>query len=206
MKINEILINPSRENYMEKYYQFFKNSIKTPAFKNLEFAEHIDIINEKHYLGLFDKDELISYLEVEIRELILWQINYTQTDIKFRGQGCFRYLLTKAVITHDEILSDDRQTNEAKSAWQRLIEYQDGTFQIFLYDAINKKILGKAKDFSEDEIWNNEDKFLLAKKTSSAQGLMERTIRNHKSLVALERDHYGLWYGPRSSNGVYENP
>jgi len=97
----------------EKYHQYFKNVPNSPAFGDLSYDRVTRA--DQDYLGLFNKTGLVSILHLSIRDDHgLWQISYSQTDPTYQRQGCFRYLLNKAVDHHGTILSDDHQTSKSK--------------------------------------------------------------------------------------------
>ncbi len=205
MKINEITITPSREEPIENYQYLFDNAKRKTAFNNLEFSEVL-IGEGEHYLGLFNDNKLISILWVSFREENKWQINYAQTDKKFRGHGCFRYLLHMAVYIHNEILSDDHQTVEAKNAWNALIRYTDKRILIFAFNTITKKEYPK-NEIPFDKIWDEKENFLLlVKKSEFNKEVLEHMELRDKITKKVNRDYLGLWYGPNSSNDEYENP
>ncbi len=205
MKINEIVLFPSREEPIENYQYLFDNAKREPAFNNLEFSQVFDL--DEHYLGLFNSNKLISYLWISFREENKWQVSYSQTDLKFRRQGCFRYLLLQAVNMHNEILSDDHQTIESQNAWKALIKYPGGKFHIFLYNTKLNKILEKTYGLSDDKIWNqNEDTLLLVQKIQHSEKFLEHLNRDNEHKKKFGRDYNHIWFGTNSSNNEYDNP
>jgi len=208
MRINEIIELLSREEPMEKYQHIFDNATPTPAFSNLNFVEVLDNTNEIHYLGLLDPEKiLVSFLELEIRDHQKYQITYSQTEPKYRRQGCFRYLLNKAVTSHGEILSDTHQTPEAISTWKSLIKFPS-YLKIGVLNT-DTGIITSTWHVSEEEIWHQKvNPVLIASdsRTEYSQKLQEMTERNNEWKKKRGRDHDSLWYGPETSNDNYENP
>ncbi len=204
MKLEEITIYPSREDPIENYQHLFDNAKRESAFDNLEFSEVFS--TDDHYLGLFHNNELVSLLLVSFRQLNKWQITYSQTILKFRGQGCFRYLLHKALDIHKEILSDDHQTPEAELAWKALIKYTDERMIIVVFDEVSKQEYSKNK-IPFDKIWNeNENFLLLAKKRIFTQKMLENRAKDNELKKKVNRDYDSIWYGQKSSNKDYVNP
>lgn len=194
----------SRMEPIEKYNQFFINSKKVPAFDSLTFSQNK--INEDHYFGLFNDDNLISVLHIELRELPYYQITYSQTERNFQRQGCFRYLLDYAVSMYSNIVSDSRQTKEAASAWVSLSLYPSGKTNYYIYDTDNgrtEKITYK----NHESIWNsNDNPVILASKVKHPDNIQEKLDRSNELKKRHKRDHDSLFYGKYAIWDDYENP
>jgi hypothetical protein len=206
MKITEIVLTPSRADALEKYQGNFSNQDRTPAFNNLGFSQVQTA--DSHELGLFSRDNLVAYLRLDQREDPTWQITLSQTQEQYQDQGCFRYLLLKAVSSHGEVLSDTHQTAEAKAAWQSLIRYPGGLMQILSVDTETNTVY-PTWNVPEDEIWNQETSpVLLARKQQYSEKILEsmkkRDAWHHVNNTG--RDHDSIWFGPDSSNSEYINP
>jgi hypothetical protein len=205
MKLKEIIVYPDRNGDLEKYQNFFLNSHKRPAFHSLEYSRVNDTDDDK--LGLFNKETLVSILHLNIRDEIFWQITYTETDEKFQGQGCFRYLINQAVKAHGEILSDTHQTPKSKIAWQSLIKHPGPELNIYVYD-VERKIKQPAYEILDNQIWNNKSNpVLMVTKTSYNQNnVRESVMKKLMDQVGIDRTDNGIWYGPGTSNHDYFNP
>jgi hypothetical protein len=206
MKIDEIIMTPDRDHSLEKYTGYFADTARQSAFSVLTFSE--SKFSDQHHLGLFHDKNLISYLQLEIRTNDLWQIVYSQTDLQFRGQGCFRYLLEKSVLDHGAVLSDSHQTGLASAAWKSLIQYPGGLMLIFVYNTVTKHAQS-AHDVDPGDIWNQrENPVLLAKKISYT--VKEQANMQHRDQRHIQkqtgRDHVSIWFGPGTSNHNYYNP
>ena len=206
MTLDEIILTPEREDNMNKYVHHFVKALKQPAFHTLKFAQSKTA--DEHYLGLFQDDSLVSYLQLEIRTNDLWQIVYTQTTVSFRGQGCFRYLLEKSVVDHGQVLSDSHQTVASANAWKSLIRYPGGRMLIFVYNTDTKQ-LSSAHEIESLDIWNQTNNpILLATKVAHSMQEQENMDLRDRSHLAKKtgRDHNSIWFGPGTSNGDYINP
>jgi hypothetical protein len=205
MKITEIVSLVSRSDPMEKYQWIFDDLKKISAFGNLKFAELIEL--EDHYLGLFNNDNLIAFLHLEIRTPgNRFQISYTETDINYQGQGCFRYLINTSVNRHSEILSDTHQTDESKNAWKSLIKHPSEKISIYVLNMETKNII-LASLVPENEIWNEQDStVLLIRKNIFSPELLENWDRNNTRKKKNGRDYDSLFYGSLSSSKDYINP
>lgn len=206
MQVDEIVTVPSRDQDISKYQGVFADQSKVKAFNGLTFAENQT--NQSHELGLFDDENLVAYLRLDTRDQGKWQITYSQTESRFRGQGCFRYLLTKGVLEHGAVLSDSHQTQEAIDAWKSLIRFPGGQIQILLYDVDTGKT-SKTHGVPEEEIWNQRTNTVLmaSKQKYTSEGLhrMQKRDQWHQ-MHGTNRDCNSIWYGPDSSTDSYFNP
>jgi ribosomal protein S18 acetylase RimI-like enzyme len=200
MKMHEVVLYPSRDVDLSNYQHNFDLTSATFAFNGLRFVENKT--DQSHDLGLFDKDTLVAYLRLDIRDHGLWQITLAQTDPKFQGQGCFRYLLLKAVEDHNNILSDDHQTQQAADAWKSLIRYPSNRIKILLYDFESKKTI-PISDVLDSEIWNQKENLVLM---ITKQKYIKESIRDTEIKKRYGRDYDSIWFGPNSSNDDYINP
>lgn len=205
MKFKEIVLYPDRVENIKKYNNIFNNSKTMPAFGELLLSQVLS--TSEDYFGLFNQQrQLVSILHLNVRDHGLWQITYTQTESDYQGQGCFRYLLTKAVATHGTILSDENQTNSSKKAWQGLIKYPGPNLSIFTYNTTTHE-KNSAVDYSEDDIWNNKTiPVLMITSQNNIESDRDSIMKQLKENTGIDRTEYGIWYGPNTSNGKYLNP
>jgi hypothetical protein len=204
MKIDEIVVYPDREENIEKYHQYFRDSQKTPAFADLVSSRNSG--TDEDFLALFSGDRLISVLHLNTRQHGMWQITYAQTEAHFRGQGCFRYLLTTAVSTHGMVLSDDQQTTSSREAWKSLIKYPGPNLKIFVYNT-NTGDKMPASGVPENEIWNKtSEPVLLITYQEYRDAGREKVMSKLKESTGIDRTTLGIWYGPNSSTDDYVNP
>jgi len=204
MKLSEIVLIPSRDQNIQEFEKEFDFLNSSKGFGSLKFVE--TKYNTEHHLGLVSGDNLISYLRLDIRIDNMWQISYAQTELDYRGQGCFRFLILKAVNDHKKILSDTNQTEESKSAWKSLIKLPGGTIKIFLYD-INTKELSPTLGTAENHIWGDSANPLLMITESQLTSQVKEVLdRDEEFKEKIQRDHDTIWFGPESSNKKYINP
>jgi GNAT superfamily N-acetyltransferase len=192
MHIQEIVTIPSREDEIARYRSEF--DVDDPgirAFAGVIFKE--TSLNDEHHLGLFADDELVAYLRLDIRDLGLWQITYSLTAPDYRGQGCFRYLLEKAVAEHKKILSDNNQTVEAKNAWESLIKHPGGLMTISAFD-IDTNTVSDIQ--SNDAVWNQQQSpLLLASAIHYSNKIKEHLDYSEKIKKKIGRDRINIWFG-----------
>lgn len=205
MKISEIILYPNREENIEKYTHYFINSNHVSAFSGLTFSQVLS--SDEHYLGLFNQTKLAAILHLNVRDSNFWQITYTQTEQDFKGQGCFRYLITAAVNSHGSVLSDDHQTPQSKQAWKSLIQYPGPNLNIFVYDTDTQNKI-PSTDFSENEIWNNKSNPVLLITNSAPESATNResVMSKLKESTGIDRTNAAIWYGVASSTVDYTNP
>jgi hypothetical protein len=204
LKIDEIVLYPDRTENIEKFAQHFKDADASPAFNGLSLSRNID--PDQDVIGLFDDTQLVAVLHLNVRTHGMWQITYAQTDPNFQGQGCFRYLLTTAVTTHGEVLSDEHQTASSRLAWSSLIKYPGPNLEIFVYD-LDTGHKTPAVGVPESDIWNNKGhRVLLIKHQSTDAAERNNIMTALKESTGIDRTFDGIWYGPNSSTDTYTNP
>lgn len=210
MKINEIVSSieeiytyPATSTNIFKYYEYFRNVPRNDSpFDNLKYSNVQNY--DSDYFGLLHNDRLISIVHVDLRDNSeYYQLTYTETDKEFRRQGCFRYLLMKAVEKYNTIISDDRQTKDAENSWRTLIQYPSERLQFKMYNTITKTI----EDIDVDKIWNNSDEYvvLVTNKHFTTEMLERSNIRDR--YTKFSNTHFeGIWFGKHTSNEEYNNP
>lgn len=165
MKINEIIAADPRDGYIKEYEYKFDNIEGTPAFDSLILKVKKDEFNDI-LLGLFDGDELVSYLKVDYdRFPSMYSVEYSLTADQYQNKGCFKYLLTTVVnMTPDGVLSDETQTPHARNAWKSLIKQGKN---IVVYDK-NSKQEFPVSTINDNKLWNlkNDNHLLLYFKKS----------------------------------------
>lgn len=187
---------------MLKFQHYFNDVKFNTAFSNLNYA-----FTHQHgteYYGLFDENnQLVSILELDERDTPYWQISYTETVSTYRRQGCFRYLLLKAVGNHTTILSDEHQTSEAENAWKSLIQYPSERLQFKMY---NTKT-GDIEDVDQALVWNDSSEYIMMITNSHFTESMKHQSEIRDRYTIKNNRHFdGLWFGPDSSNTNYDNP
>ena len=187
---------------MKNVDQLLTSSLRLPAFENLEFAE-VFVNDRSHVLGLYRLTKLVSVLRVERIDYPYWQITDVYTEPEFQRQGCFRFLLEKAVDTHSHVLSDDRQTTEATAAWKSLIQYPGGRMHFYLFNGTTIDKL----PLEYKTIWNNEElPLVIASKIQYTVEQLQRSKYDDERRMKYNRHRTYIWFGPNSSTPEYTNP
>ena len=202
MQVNEIVSYPSRDGNIGKFKHYFTNVKLSPAFSDLTFGLANNHGTEIY--GLFNEDtELVSVIELDERDTPYWQISYTETLPNYRRQGCFRYLLLKAVENHTTILSDEHQTNEAENAWKSLIQYPSERLRFKMYHTKT----GDIEDIDQSMVWNDSSIYVMMVTNSHFTESMKHQSEIRDKFTTKNNRHFeGLWFGPDSSNQDYNNP
>jgi tRNA pseudouridine-54 N-methylase len=116
--------------------------------------------------------------------------------------------MRKLIKIHGTILSDSRQTSHAASAWQSLIKFPGEHLRIWVYDPRTKhRVMADTVDASV--IWNKKpEPVLMITAESYTEVELESMERNNQYhlLKKTGRDHDSIWFGPGTSNSVYNNP
>ena len=207
MKLDEIVITPSRAGDLYKYQQYHSLN-KTPAFDDLSFAEAFPDSDE-HVLVLINSDnDVVSVLDLTIRDNSdpVWQIKYTETDSGYQNRGCFRYLLIRAVNQHKEVMSDDHQTPEAVRAWKGLIQYPGGQMEIWVVDGDTRT---PTYGVPTEQIWNDKETPILLvtnRLVGSSVVVNESRERSMKKSGLDFRMEINMWFGIASQSDGFCNP
>lgn len=207
MKINEIVINPSREENIEKYTSMFSgvSLCPTPFYQNGLELDYAVAVDQSEYYGLFEKNQLVAILILDFDRLDLPQISLSHTNIDRRGQGLLRYLANRALDKHPVLYSDSHQTKESQHFWQMLMKFPEPRYSVMIYDVTTKQ-LTSSKGVSYDEIWNQEENPIVAlvrRNTSISE--QAASIRGSQIRARYGRDDWNLWYGHHNEDN-YVNP
>lgn len=207
MKINEIVINPSREENIEKYTLMFSGLplTPTPFYQNGLELDYARAADQAEYYGLFEKNQLVAILILDFDRLDLPQISLAHTNTDRRGQGLLRYLANRALDNYPVLYSDTHQTKESQHFWQMLMKFSEPRYSVMIYDVATKQ-LASSKGVSHDEIWNQEENPIVAlvrRDTSISE--QAASLRGSQIRARYGRDDWSLWYGSHNEDG-YTNP
>lgn len=220
--ISEIIEVPSRTDDPSHYQLFFKNlknTTPTPSFSNgirYGYVKHITDFNEEHY-GLFDGKKLVAYLGLESDRIGKPQLTHISVDSELRGLGLQRYLINRALESHNEIYSDTQQTPESVYFWKMLMLYPEPKYKIYIYDTetnTRKPIVKRpSKNYTHDEsygeIWNNQENPILVIVKDGIRETYESTVEFNRVDNIRKRfgkDYWSTWYGDYARDRGYENP
>lgn len=156
MKISEIVIGTSRDDYIDSFVGNFADVTKTPSINNLLFAKNY--VNDIYCFGLFDGEKLVSLLfVVHDSDLNKHMITRSLTDEQYRSRGLFRFLLEKAVDQFGEVLGDYSHSHKAILAWSSLITAGK---PIYTYNTKTGEYK-LADEVDSGDIWDINDNHIL---------------------------------------------
>jgi hypothetical protein len=205
MNISEIVTYPSRSGSIVGYQSIFTDKVQEPAFDELLYAESKG--QYSYFGGLLHNNELVSVLNVTYyREHGLWQIVYSETTSEYQRQGCFRYLLIKALDHYGKVICDEHHSPEAMMAWKSLMKYTGPHFNVVVYNT-NTRTEHNPSEYTDDEIWNQKSDILLMAKRVGNGLVLEKRERFYEGLkIGPDRTEMNIWFGKNSSTDVYTNP
>jgi hypothetical protein len=194
MKINEIEIFPSRDEFNDDFIYHFQNSEETIIPSTNDILK-VNQSSNNIYLGIFNNDKLLSYLTLDDFRNGIWQIGMMSTDRDNRCKGHIKYLIDYAVKKLKLVLSDNRQTEEAKAVYTALIKYPNKV-DYFLYNTKTKK--KKILKYNNNKIihnpWDNNEYTVIMMKAKQLDeyAINQEKIRfEHRIRSGLRLDYYG---------------
>lgn len=195
MQINEIVQTEQRPEFIEEYANLFDGCPQMSAFNSihgqLTYSEVPETMNHDAAFGLFNDQKLVAIILLSDERHGKMQISKSITAPSFMRMGCFRFLLNKAVARYREVLSDDRQTPMARSAWETLIKSTGSTLIIRAYDPETNSYSSNAPH----QVWDNDDILLSAtrRNTKIDESNNPNNVfhRNHRT----GRDYNSIYYG-----------
>jgi len=164
MRINEIILNPSQDDFPHSYDYHFKNVIDQhaiPLTPKFEFRAAID--ETGFHMGIWNDDALVSYCSLH-QEPFGWQVDKITTNHKYRSRGLIRYSIEYATKKFHKVYSDYHQTPEAATVWRALIKYRNCN-SYYLFDVAENKLADIKFDVGTNSIlpdpWNDSDNFII---------------------------------------------
>lgn len=206
MKLREITLNPSRDEYIQEYVKYFENIIKyMPNFNtiysldvpcDLKVAEY----NGDLLYGLFtpNRDTLLSVLFL-VKYKDFYQVQLIGTELELRNRGLVRILFDYAVKTDNiAVLSDTHQTKEAKLLWFSFLKYRLFNIYIYsiskdeIYDAIiDDGIIKRKEDDVDPYSGDYEQDLLLLAKNNNSNNLAKELTNLNESRKYRKIYYYG---------------
>lgn len=120
MKLIEIFDSPSRDEYNDNYIHYFINAPTITTIPGTNYVLKISTNDQSDTkYGIFDPlhNNLISYLSISVNNGVAI-VGLPSTDPEYRKQGLMSFLYSYIVLKDGyQLLSDDRQTPEAKHLW-----------------------------------------------------------------------------------------
>lgn len=192
MKLEEIWVNPPRDEYLDDRNHYFDNATEVATIKGLTLrrAEH----DSDYFYGLFNKEsQLVGYVSLRKFDESKYSVGLSQVVNAYRGQGLGTFMYDYAILNDKlTVLSDTRQTPDAKKLWARF--RSNGRFNVQPYDLTTNKIV----DVPEERVYSVDNLVWIAYPTG-------KTI--NESLAEINAQYKGeryvVWYG--SSGETYFN-
>ena len=181
MKINEIILNPSQDDFPNSYEYHFKNPVdqhQLPLTPGYIFKAASDDMG--FHMGIWHIDDIISYVGLH-PEPFGWQVDKITTNQAHRSKGFIRYLIEYAAKKFQKIHSDYHQTPEAAGIWRALIKYRNNN-HYYLYNVAANSLTGIKYDHStnsyQPDPWDDSDQFVIcAVHDSNRQQMTEQRIK-----------------------------
>jgi hypothetical protein len=198
MNISEIITNPPRDEYIDNYSSFFKDSPVVAKIKNLVLKK--DATETEIQYGLFDiEDRLVGYLSLYYYGKDIWVVSLVQLAQAYKGMGYGTFLYDYAIMNDKlKILSDATNTggpHGSKTLWKSL--YNKNKYDIVGYDTETDTIL---KDIHPDDIYNNKPNIRWLAIPPN-ETINEALIRIQQTM----KKTYVVWYGPGTTTEDYFN-
>lgn len=193
MKLEEIWVNPPRDEFLDDKLLNFSYATPVAKIKNLILKKTIS--DDNVFYGLFDeKDQLVGYLKITKYDNRWYQVCLSQLAQSYKGQGYGTFLYAYCVL-NDKIylLSDNDLTKHSLQLWMNI--RSSGQFIVKVFD---KETDSLADDFS---VLENNSRYLLAG-IPTGQTINETLAERNKNYIG---ERYVVWYGPGTTNETYFN-
>lgn len=201
MKLNEIILNPPRDEYHDQYLHYFTNALNIATVRGNILRKAVDEFNDIHY-GLFHghNNDFIAYMELE-KKHNFYQVKMISTLNDYRGQGWITYMFDYAVLNDKlTIASDTHQTPQAKEVWKSLA--RNGRYKIFI---LNTKTREKTPfEPNDDAPWDSKRETILITEQYSYTKEEIEEIKNED--IRRKQARNVVLYGPGTSDYMFWNP
>lgn len=198
MKLGEIITNPPRDEYLDKFQFEFNDSVPVTKIKDLTLKKADDGI-EVNY-GLFDSDDnLVGYLSLYKHNKDIWVVSLSQLAQAYKGQGYGTFLYDYAVMNDKlKVMSDATHTggpHGSKNLWLRLKDNQ--RYEVVGYDTKTNEIVPNA---TPDMIYDNNPntRWLAIPPNETINESLTR-------IQSTMKKRYVVWYGPGTTTEDYFN-
>lgn len=198
MKITEIITNPPRDEYLDRFTFEFGNAESVAKIKDLTLKKAASSI-EIHY-GLFDpRDRLVGYLGLSLYKKDLWQVDLVQLAQAYKGIGYGTFLYDYAIMNDKlKVLSDKTNTGGpygSKNLWQSL--YNKKRYNIIGYDTDTDSVI---QDIHPGDVYNEKPniRWLALPPNETINEALTR-------IQSYMRKRYVAWYGPGTTTEEYFN-
>jgi GNAT superfamily N-acetyltransferase len=198
MRIQEIITNPPRDEYIDGYAQSFGRGEPVVHIRDLTLKK-LASPTEISY-GLFDdRSRLVGLMQLEYRGDKIWEVVLVQLAQAYRGQGYGTFFYDYAVMNDGlRLMSDATNTggpHGSRALWSRL--RTNSRYHIVGYDTRTQQIMA---DATEDDIYDNRPntRWLALPPGETINESITR-IQSHM------RDRWVVWYGPGTTTEDYFN-
>tara|TARA_R110000868_G_C10844729_1_gene760340 strand:+ start:262 stop:861 length:600 start_codon:yes stop_codon:yes gene_type:complete len=198
MNIDEIITNPPRDEYIDKFSSDFDDAPVVAKIKDLKLKKS-ESLEEIQY-GLFDNhDRLVGYFSLYYYGDGIWEVSLVQLAQAYKGFGYGTFLYDYAIMNDKlKVLSDSTNTggpHGSQKLWKSL--YNKKRYPIVGYNTKTKQIM---KDITPDQVYNQ---------TSNIRWLAlpsDKTINESiTDIQKIMKNRYVVWYGPGTTTEDYFN-
>jgi hypothetical protein len=198
MNIEEIITNPSRDEYIDQYQSNFRNAESVAKIRNLLLKKSASP-SEIEY-GLFDQqDRLVGYFSLYYHGQDIWVVALVQLAQAYKGQGLGTFFYDYAVMNDKlKIMSDATNTDGvhgSRNLWQSL--KKKSRYQIVGYDTDKEEIL---PEVDSDQVYNNQANIRWL--AIPGDKTINESIQYQQSLTSKR---HIVWYGPGTTTEDYYN-
>jgi hypothetical protein len=193
MHIKEIITNQSRDEDISKFVRYFATAAKTKATWNsqLLYAHVPQTEWDPECFGLFEGEDLVAVLLADTDRGNGLQITQTAVTVKWRRQGCLRYLINAATKMHGVIVTDDHQTHEAKEMWRGLVKFP-GILRIAIRNEDGSEVKATTENF--ETAYDGESALLVARHCGTTLDEESDPRNVHHRRRRTGRDYHSIWF------------
>lgn len=197
MKIEEIITNPPRDEYLDQHLYTLQNAAIVAKIKNLELRKS-EAPTEIHY-GLFDSSSrLVGYFALEYIGQARWQVTLVQLAQAYKGQGLGTFFYDYAVMNDKlTVVSDGTNTSGphgSTAMWERIWKNKRYTVK-----GINLST-GEIFEPGLEKIYNND--YNTRWIAFPGKDTINEAINKIQSTM---KKRFVVWYGPGTSSETYFN-
>lgn len=204
--IREVITSPARDEYIDQYAACFS---KSPVIDTNNGVALKQVSNDENIMyGLFDQNNpttIVGILILRSYNDKYWQVELSQIEERFKGQGFGTYLYDYAIMNDGlSVLSDSHQTEHSNgSSWQLWCRlYGHGRYKVCGYDLTTDTIL---PDANPNAIKNQKDNIVWLA-TPKGERIHEMLSRfNDPAYRMSARSRTIMWYGPETLNKNRDN-
>lgn len=190
MKLEEIWVNPPRDEYLDDRNHHFRDSTPVATIKGLILKRSLH--DGDVFYGLFKDDLLVGYVSLRQYSEGMYQVGLSQIAPAHRGQGLGTFMYDYAILNDKlTVISDINQTPDAKKMWNRF--RTNGHFIVKAFD-LNQK---QPVEATEEQVYSSDRLVWIAYPTGKS---INESLEEINANYAGER--YVVWYGA-SSEGYF---